>query len=268
MIKSKKPDIFIIIIVILTILGSIPQLLGSIPIYDLSKNIQAGGIYLKANMVQVDTVVPSSPAAIAGIQQGDIITQANGNQITNPTELIQISKQNEGVPMSLTYQRNGSSKTITLTPRTNAPANQGAIGLALSPGGYIFEKEPIYILLPKTILLSYQGKLYLDQFQKSAILFTHRTPGPVNLSGPTAYERIFPVIVGLVNIVFAIGLLKLKKWGLCGFLILSTIELIILLLGVINSFRSLSSFPLLGLIELFIYVIIVSYLVSKRNQFT
>jgi putative serine protease PepD len=64
----------------------------------------------------VESVVPGGPAANAGLQQGDIITEINGKPATDPTQpqAIAISDR-AGDTVSVTYERNGQSTNATVT---------------------------------------------------------------------------------------------------------------------------------------------------------
>jgi len=56
------------------------------------------------------------PAAVAGLQAGDIITKFDGKTINGPDELIvAIRAKNVGDQVALTYLRNGSSHETTVT---------------------------------------------------------------------------------------------------------------------------------------------------------
>ena len=99
-------------------------LLGVIIFYNMGKPV--------TNKVVVDLVSPGSPAEQAGLLPGDLITQINGQKINSQQTLQQVVTQNLGTPISITYQRNGQSDTITLVPRTNPPAGQGAIGIRMT----------------------------------------------------------------------------------------------------------------------------------------
>ncbi|HLI56541.1 MAG TPA: trypsin-like peptidase domain-containing protein, partial [Actinomycetota bacterium] len=65
---------------------------------------------------QVQTVVPGSPAELAGLQPGDIIVGVNGQAVANGGDLGDlISAIAPGKKITLRYVRNGSVKTATLT---------------------------------------------------------------------------------------------------------------------------------------------------------
>jgi regulator of sigma E protease len=71
-----------------------------------------------------------SPAAAAGIQAGDII-----KGYTDAQSFINYVDANKGMPITFTIIRDDKDITLTMTPRVNTPADQGALGVALEEGG-------------------------------------------------------------------------------------------------------------------------------------
>lgn len=67
---------------------------------------------------QVGKVEPGSPAAAAGIKEGDVITAVNGNKIAGPGELLSAIRANQpGQPITLTITgpNGGASRDVTVT---------------------------------------------------------------------------------------------------------------------------------------------------------
>ena len=81
--------------------------------------------------VRVDEVAVNSPAEQAGLLTGDLITEVDGVQIDSMTTLQETIQAHLDQPTTLVVDRNGETVTVTLTPRSNPPANQGAIGVLL-----------------------------------------------------------------------------------------------------------------------------------------
>ncbi|MFY9862083.1 MAG: PDZ domain-containing protein, partial [Candidatus Cybelea sp.] len=70
-------------------------------------------------------VVPGSPAAQAGINNGDRITAFAGKPVSSGFGLGDLSPYTQGSrPFTVTVAHAGASKTITLTPRKLLPAAQ------------------------------------------------------------------------------------------------------------------------------------------------
>lgn len=85
-----------------------------------------------ATKVQIASVEPDSPAAAAGIQAGDLVTQVNQTPITDENTLIQLIQANKGVQVEILLERNGQSITTTSIPRVNPPPGQGSLGILLT----------------------------------------------------------------------------------------------------------------------------------------
>ena len=95
---------------------------------------------LLTGFVQVLSVRDESPAAAAGIEAGDIVSQINQLPIASsgdPAEvLMEATRQFEGRPLPLTLIRehdDGSSEyvSVIVTPRGNPPAGEGRVGFAI-----------------------------------------------------------------------------------------------------------------------------------------
>jgi putative serine protease PepD len=64
----------------------------------------------------ITDVTPGGAAASAGLQAGDVVTELNGIQITDQTDLTaQVRAQAGGAKTQLTYIRNGESTTLDVT---------------------------------------------------------------------------------------------------------------------------------------------------------
>jgi putative serine protease PepD len=61
-------------------------------------------------------ILPGSPAAKAGLRGGDIVIALDGKPIGSPEELIvSVRSKNVGDVVTVTYERNGVEKTVSLT---------------------------------------------------------------------------------------------------------------------------------------------------------
>lgn len=84
-----------------------------------------------AHSVKVLMVNKDSPAEQAGLQIGDIINRINNQSIENTDQLVSIVKDNRGKEVTLTYQRDNKLVDVSITPRLNPPAGQGALGIQM-----------------------------------------------------------------------------------------------------------------------------------------
>jgi serine protease Do len=94
------------------------------------------------NGVLVDKVMDDSPAAKAGLQQGDVITAYDSKPIKEPRDLaMDVAGTHAGSSVKLTILRDGKEQTVEvaiakLQAEEHAAADQqgeGPIGLALAP---------------------------------------------------------------------------------------------------------------------------------------
>ena len=83
------------------------------------------------NVAQFMEIVPGSPAAIAGFSSGDTLLEINGQKIISVEQVISTTQQNLGKEMNLIISRGGKELSISVTPRLNPPAGQGAMGVVL-----------------------------------------------------------------------------------------------------------------------------------------
>jgi predicted metalloprotease with PDZ domain len=64
----------------------------------------------------VRTVVPNSPAAIAGMQVCDVILRANDKPVTSTGDWAKAIKNSHGHPLTIVVLRDKKEQTLTLTP--------------------------------------------------------------------------------------------------------------------------------------------------------
>ena len=85
------------------------------------------------NFVIIGDIAQNSPAEEQGIEAGDIIIEANGIGFENSKEFISFIEENKGKEISLYLENFSTQKTknITVIPRIDPPAGEGALGVAL-----------------------------------------------------------------------------------------------------------------------------------------
>ena len=81
----------------------------------------------------VTLVVPGSPAEASGLQEGDIILQANDTEILLVQDLLDFTQSHLGQEAVLTVERDGETLQIAVVPRLEPPEGEGPIGIALGP---------------------------------------------------------------------------------------------------------------------------------------
>jgi len=91
------------------------------------------GHFVAVLMTQITGVVEDSPAQEGGIQPGDVVLDVDGTAITYANPLDQEIQQRLGEPVAMTLWRGDSWVDVTVTPRANPPAGQGAMGVQIAP---------------------------------------------------------------------------------------------------------------------------------------
>lgn len=86
----------------------------------------------QSDKVLIVEVAPNSPAQQAGLLPDDVLTAVNGDSIENITSIQTMINANLGKEITVAFERNGTPQEVRLTPRTNPPPGQGAIGIAMT----------------------------------------------------------------------------------------------------------------------------------------
>lgn len=82
-----------------------------------------------AEPMEVGHVVPDSPAAQAGLQEGDVIVMADGKPVANVSELIDATSPRGGEPTEYVIERDGKALApVTITPLDKGGRGQIGVG--------------------------------------------------------------------------------------------------------------------------------------------
>ena len=102
--------------------------------------LATGGHDVPKGQVGLAAVSANSPAAVAGLQAGDIILAVNGDNVKTTNDLLLDIAVNRSQPLDLTLLRNNQTQHITVKARTpeQTPQGEGAIGIAPD---YIYGKS-------------------------------------------------------------------------------------------------------------------------------
>ncbi|MBI4049684.1 MAG: RIP metalloprotease RseP [Candidatus Doudnabacteria bacterium] len=82
--------------------------------------------------ISVVEVSPDSPAASASVKPGDSIVQINGQPISSIEELQIKTVENSGRETVYEFKRGDETFSKTLVPRSNPPAGEGPLGVAMA----------------------------------------------------------------------------------------------------------------------------------------
>ncbi|MGH2499316.1 MAG: M50 family metallopeptidase, partial [Candidatus Limnocylindria bacterium] len=82
--------------------------------------------------VRVVEVAAGSPAEIAGIQPGDIVTGVDGTEMASTRELVRYTLRNAEKEITLELERNGRPVApVTAVPRAEPPEGEGPLGIRI-----------------------------------------------------------------------------------------------------------------------------------------
>ena len=79
-------------------------------------------------VIGVSDVSGKSPAQSAGLRAGDVIELVNGAPVNSSQHLVDLISSSNGLPLSLTFERNGSQRTISLQPTLDNASGQYRMG--------------------------------------------------------------------------------------------------------------------------------------------
>ena len=152
--------------------------------------------------VGVKEVVPNSPAAMAGIESGDIILSVNEQPVHNVSDLHRYIQLNLGKKTTIAISHSDSAtEEVQLIPRWKPPEGQGATGILVSTLNptIVSQSEPFWRAIPLGV------KECIETFIlfKNAILGlfigieTFQVGGPVaiaQITGEVAKAGISPLL--------------------------------------------------------------------------
>lgn len=121
--------------------------------------------------VQVIAISSDSPADLSGIKAGDIIIALKSDleelQINKIIEIQEFIEKNKGKKITILLERTNNNFEVSLVPRVEVPAGEGAIGVSLAR--IVLEKFPLKsvlyeafanaVMLTKYITFSFIGIL-------------------------------------------------------------------------------------------------------------
>lgn len=139
--------------------------------------------------VVIQNVAPDSPAAVAGIQPGDTVQSINGQPIRNPSDMQRYIQMNLGNEISVyLIGNNTTARTVTLTPRWQPPAGQGAVGIMLGFDNpqITAESLPVWEAFPQAFVESGQTIILLINGIGTMIIGAT----PVAVAGPVAVAQL------------------------------------------------------------------------------
>ncbi|MBI4094359.1 MAG: site-2 protease family protein [Candidatus Liptonbacteria bacterium] len=152
--------------------------------------------------ILVANVSPDSPAATAGLKEGDVI---KGFETSG--EFIAFVRAHRGEEIALRVVQDGEERSVTATPRETAPAGEGALGVEILETGA--PPQPVIPALGAGLLQSFRiaGLVAVTFWQLLLNLFTQ---GEL-LAGVVGPVGIFSAAhqASVVGIIFLLQLIAL-----------------------------------------------------------
>ena len=144
---------------------------------------------LAVGQVLVEEVALGSPAAIAGIQAGDITLEVNGNPVRNTGDLYRYIQLNLGRETTILVEHSdATTEEVQVIPRWRPPQGQGAIGIAISmPNPTVVSQHyPLWEAIPIGAVE------YIETFVlfKNGILGMFTGVTPVEIAGPVGIAQM------------------------------------------------------------------------------
>lgn len=166
--------------------------------------------YAKRDVIAA-VVTKDSPAAKAGIQQGDKILQIAGQPVTSAERLTQLTSENAGKTVSVSLQRNNQQQEVQATLNKERTAEQGFIGIG--PGEEILRRSTWSApVVGVGVTAQFTWVTLKGLGETVAHLFTgHFKEAGQNVAGPVG---IFSILqksseLGFISVLFLIGIISL-----------------------------------------------------------
>jgi regulator of sigma E protease len=161
--------------------------------------------YVETSII-VGNIAPDSPAQKAGLKDGDKILALNGKKVKESSKFVEDIKASAGKPvlLSISDLQDQNIREVTITPRENPPAGQGALGVSLAGMDTVnvsFD-TPVQKLFAGPIysynLIGYSGKILGDTIGYS---IKERNIEPVSqaVAGPVGITAVVKQILDVRN---------------------------------------------------------------------
>ncbi len=173
--------------------------------------------------VRIASVESGSPAAIAGLQDGDKILAVGGYSVQAVEELMQATKMSQGSKVEVVYERGGERRThaVQLRAEAEVEASKNTANpkgyLGVEPGEYILQRStwsaPIVAagLIKQFTVLTFQGlgNIFANLFQGNAQKAGEQVSGPVGIfailkNGSNLGYQFILMIIAIISLTLAI----------------------------------------------------------------
>lgn len=137
--------------------------------------------------VEISAVQPGTPAAEAGLQPGDVVTEVQGHAVHDVLDFKDQIQFRLGQPTNVSIMRAGQPiGTVTITPRENPPAGEGAVGIAIRDQ-LVTKQYPIWTAIAlgvKDAAITFAA-IWIGLFQTIRGIIAPEFLGPVGIANVT-----------------------------------------------------------------------------------
>jgi len=162
--------------------------------------------------VIVVSVAPNAPAERAGVRPGDIVLAIEGHEIDNPMDLVAQARLLREQEISLSVLRDDERLTFHLTPRADAPEDEGAMGVAISmEEGYEVRtvRYPLWEAFPRAMREVWTAAGSVFEFLSGIV---RGSVSAKEISGPVGILHMSGAVArtGIVNLMYFAAFLSVN----------------------------------------------------------
>lgn len=133
--------------------------------------------------IQILDVTKGSPAEAMGLKMGDEIIAINGKEMTALDQVSGEISTHKGEIITVNIDRFGEKLTLSGTPRTESPANQGALGISFSETAVV--SYPWYEAIYRGATTTYSITVAIfEAFGKMIASLFGSEKTPLDVTGP------------------------------------------------------------------------------------
>lgn len=144
-----------------------------------------------ASEVRISQVLAGSPADLAGFKTGDTILEINGQPVTTSSWLRPATEANKGQEITVLVRRDGVELPLSVTPRTQWPANEGPLGIAAM--NYPTKVEPVSWPLLESLRLGLTHTIEVIVFTLYLPVLLIKGALPLELARPVGPIGIYQI---------------------------------------------------------------------------
>jgi regulator of sigma E protease len=140
--------------------------------------------------IQLALVEPGFPAEKAGLKKGDLLISVNGQPMRSQIKFQEITKNSNGKPIEIEYQRNGQTKTVTVQPVFSKIEGNPRWMVGVVPQqklNLITTKLSLPEAFNESLRQNGKGALLIVQFLQGVV---ERRMSPKNLTGPIGIAQL------------------------------------------------------------------------------